>query len=65
VDSGKLGQITFVHTYWHQRMGLGAWPEVDLAKARLESLARPRPGQPWNPERFFRWRHFRDFGAVS
>ena len=51
VDSGKLGQITFVHTYWHQRMGIGrAGPTVDQAEARLEGLARLRaassPGTP-------------------
>jgi predicted dehydrogenase len=63
VDSGKLGQITFVHTYWHQRMGIGAWPEVDQAKLDWKAWLGPAPDQPWNPERFFRWRHFRDFGG--
>lgn len=63
VDSGKLGQVTFVHTYWHQRMGLGAWPEVDQAKLDWKAWLGPAPEQPWNPERFFRWRHFRDFGG--
>lgn len=63
VDSGKLGQITFVHTYWHQRMGRGGFPEVALAKLDWKSWLGPAPDQPWNPERFFRWRHFRDFGG--
>ncbi|HSD28336.1 MAG TPA: Gfo/Idh/MocA family oxidoreductase [Vicinamibacteria bacterium] len=63
VDSGKLGQVTFVHTYWHQRMGLGPWAEVDQAKLDWKSWLGPAPDQPWSPERFFRWRHFRDFGG--
>jgi predicted dehydrogenase len=63
VDTGKLGQVTFVHTFWHQRMGLGAWPEVDQAKLDWKAWLGPAPDQPWNPERFFRWRHFRDFGG--
>ena len=63
VDSGKLGQITFVHTYWHQRMGTGAWPPVDQAKLDWKAWLGSAPEQPWNPERFFRWRHFRDFGG--
>jgi predicted dehydrogenase len=63
VDSGKLGQVTFVHTYWHQRMGIGPWPEVDLAKLDWKAWLGPAPDQPFQPERFFRWRHFRDFGG--
>jgi predicted dehydrogenase len=63
VDSGKLGQITFVHTYWHQRMVPGGFPEVDQAKLDWKAWLGSAPDQPWNPERFFRWRHFRDFGG--
>jgi predicted dehydrogenase len=63
VDSGKLGQITFVHTYWHQRMGTNPFPDVDQAKLDWKAWLGPAPEQPWNPERFFRWRHFRDFGG--
>jgi predicted dehydrogenase len=63
VDSGKLGQITFVHTYWHQRMRTDRLPEVDVAKLDWKSWLGPAPDQPWNPERFLRWRHFRDFGG--
>ena len=63
VDSGKLGQVTFVHTYWHQRMGTGPWPEVDQSRLDWKSWLGAAPDQPWNPERFFRWRHFRDFGG--
>ena len=63
VDSGKLGQVTFVHTYWHQRMGIGGFPDVDQTKLDWKSWLGPAPDQPWNAERFFRWRHFRDFGG--
>jgi predicted dehydrogenase len=63
VDSGKLGRVTFVHTYWHQRMGLGAWPPVEPARLDWTAWLGSAPAQPWNPERFFRWRHFRDFGG--
>jgi predicted dehydrogenase len=63
VDSGKLGQITFVHTYWHQRMVPGGLPDVDQLRLDWKAWLGPAPEQPWNPERFFRWRHFRDFGG--
>ena len=49
VDSGKLGQITFVHTYWHQRMGLGAWLPGGPGEARLDGLARLRAGAALEP----------------
>ncbi len=63
VDSGKLGQITFVHTYWHQRMGTGPWPEVDQSKLDWKAWLGRAPQQDFVPERFLRWRHFRDFGG--
>jgi len=63
LDSGKLGQITFVHSYWHQRLGTNPFPEVDLQKLDWKAWLGPAPEQPWSPERFFRWRHFRDFGG--
>jgi predicted dehydrogenase len=63
VDSGKLGRITFVHTYWHQRMGTGPLPEVDLAKLDWKSWLGPAPERPWAADRFFRWRHFKDYGG--
>jgi len=63
VDSGKLGQITFVHTYWHQRIGTGALPEVDQTKLDWKAWLGPAPDRPWAPERFLRWRHFRDYGG--
>ncbi len=63
LDSGKLGQVTFVHTYWHQRMLPGGFAEVDQARLDWKGWLGPAPDQPWNAERFFRWRHFRDFGG--
>jgi predicted dehydrogenase len=44
-------------------MGKGDWPEVDQAKLDWKAWLGSAPDQPWDPERFFRWRHFRDFGG--
>jgi predicted dehydrogenase len=63
VESGKLGQVTFVHTYWHQRMGTGPLPDVDLARLDWKAWLGPAPERPWNADRFFRWRHFKDYGG--
>jgi predicted dehydrogenase len=63
VDSGKLGQITFVHTYWHQRMGTGPWPPVDTAKLDWKGWLGSAPDRAFDVQRFLQWRHFRDYGG--
>jgi predicted dehydrogenase len=63
IDSGKLGQITFVQTYWYQLARTDPLPEVELAKLDWKAWLGPAREQPFDAERFFRWRHFRDFGG--
>jgi predicted dehydrogenase len=63
VDSGRLGQITFVHTYWYQHATAGKYPPVSLEQLDWKRWLGPAPDQPFRPERFFRWRHFWDFGG--
>jgi predicted dehydrogenase len=63
VDSGKLGQVTFVHTFWHQRMGTGPMPPVDLAKLDWKAWLGSAPDRPFDAQRFFQWRHFKDYGG--
>jgi predicted dehydrogenase len=63
VDSGRLGQITFVHTYWYQHSTAGDYPPVSLDKLDWKRWLGPAPDQPFRPERFFQWRHFWNFGG--
>ena len=63
VDSGRLGQITFVQTYWYQHATAGKYPEVSLDKLDWKRWLGPAPDQPFRPERFFQWRHFWNFGG--
>jgi predicted dehydrogenase len=63
VDSGKLGRITFVHTYWHQRMDDEPPPAVDTAKLDWKAWLGAAPDRPFDALRFFEWRHFRDYGG--
>ena len=63
VDSGRLGQITFVQTYWYQHATAGNYRAVSLDKLDWKRWLGPAPDQPFRPERFYQWRHFWDFGG--
>ncbi len=67
LDSGKLGKITFIHTYWYQNYyapsewnGLSA---IDTAKLDWKKFLGNAPDQPFSPEKFVWWRFFWDFGG--
>jgi predicted dehydrogenase len=63
IDAGRLGQITFVHTYWYQHARAGTYAPVTMDKLDWKGWLGPAPDQPFRPERFYRWRHFWDFGG--
>ncbi len=68
VDSGKLGKIIFVHTYWYQKYykGTAAWlkmPEIDMAKLDWKKFLGNAPDQPFTVEKYVWWRFYWDFGG--
>jgi len=63
VDSGKLGRVTFVQTYWYQLATGRGLPEIDTSKLDWKRWLGSAPDQPFVAERFLRWRHFKDFGG--
>ncbi len=63
IDSGRLGQVTFVHTYWYQHATAGTYPAVSLENLDWKRWLGSAPDQPFRPERFYQWRHFWDFGG--
>ena len=63
VDSGKLGRVTFVNSYWYQLRSTQPLPEVDVGRLDWRRWLGPARDQPFDAERFLRWRHFRDFGG--
>jgi predicted dehydrogenase len=63
IDSGRLGQITFVQTYWYQHATAGNYAPVSMDKLDWKRWLGPAKDQPFAPERFYQWRHFWDFGG--
>ncbi|HET6898580.1 MAG TPA: Gfo/Idh/MocA family oxidoreductase [Vicinamibacteria bacterium] len=63
VDSGKLGRVTYVDTYWYQLATMAPLPEVDTSKLDWKRWLGPAGDQPFEPERFLRWRHFKASGG--
>jgi predicted dehydrogenase len=64
IQSGKLGRITQVRTYWFQNyMRHGTRPEVDVAKLDWKRWLGSAPEQPFDADRFFTWRWYWDFGG--
>jgi predicted dehydrogenase len=63
VDSGRLGQITFVQTYWYQHSTAGNYTPVSMDKLDWKRWLGPAPDRAFAPERFYQWRHFWDYGG--
>ena len=63
IDSGRLGQITFVQTYWYQHARAGNYTPVAMDKLDWKRWLGPAADQPFRPERFYQWRHYWDFGG--
>ncbi len=64
IDSGRLGKVTMVHTYWYQRYE-SSEPEIptDLADLDWKSFLGDAPDQPFTEQKFRNWRWFWDFGG--
>ena len=63
IDSGRLGQITFVQTYWYQHSTAGNYAPVSMEQLDWKRWLGPAPDQAFRPERFYQWRHFWDYGG--
>lgn len=66
IQSGKLGKVTQVRTYWFQNYGRsgrsGATP-TDVSKLDWKRWLGSAPEQPFNEDRFHIWRWYWDFGG--
>lgn len=64
IQGGALGQVTQVRTYWWQNYGRNWVPKpVDLAQLDWKQWLGGAPDQPFNLEKYNRWRWFWSFGG--
>jgi predicted dehydrogenase len=65
VDSGKLGRIIFIYTYWYQNYleWTAAPAKVDSSQLDWKRWLGSAPEQAFSAEKFRFWRHYWDFGG--
>lgn len=67
VESGKLGKISFVYTYWYQNYyrheGWMGMPKIDQSKLDWKKFLGDAPDQPFTDEKYVWWRFYWDFGG--
>jgi predicted dehydrogenase len=64
IQGGSLGRVVQVRTYWWQSY-LRSWPTkpVDVQALDWKMWLGGAPDQPFNEEKFFRWRWYWSFGG--
>ena len=65
--SGALGEVCNIDAYWDRNSASGAWvypipPGVSEQNLDWTSFLNGAPSIPFDPNRFFRWRCFTDYG---
>lgn len=68
IKSGKLGKITIIRAAYNRNTASGAWvypipPDASPETVNWDMFLGSAPKRPFNLERFFRWRCFRDYSG--
>lgn len=67
-ESGEIGDLVFVESYWDRQSFLGAWnysipPSAGPDNIDWDTYLKDLPKEPFSAEKFFRWRKYHDFGT--
>lgn len=68
LNDGAIGELNFVESYWDRQSFTGAWnysmpPSAGPHNIDWDTYLKDLPKIPFDPEKFFRWRKYRDFGT--
>lgn len=68
IADGAIGDLNFVECYWDRQSFMGAWnypipPSAGPENIDWDSYLKDLQDEPYNAEKFFRWRKYQDFGT--
>lgn len=68
IRAGRLGQITMIRAGYNRNTASGAWiypipPDASQKTVNWEAFLGGAPKHDYDPERFFRWRCYRDYSG--
>jgi predicted dehydrogenase len=68
IAAGKLGQVTMVRAEYNRNTAGGAWiypipPDASPDTMNWDMFLGAAPKHPFSPERFFRWRCYKDYSG--
>ncbi len=65
IAAGRLGQVTFIRTYWYQNHipAGGKLPSFDTSKLDWKGFLGPATYRPFDADQFGNWRWYWDFGG--
>ncbi len=68
IKAGRIGQVTMVRAAYNRNSDGGAWlypipPDASPETVNWDAFLGPAPKRPFDLERFFRWRCYRDYSG--